>query len=279
MVEVKKDYKRFFPSVMDRAYEQSKKFRLVKDIMSTTVIKIPLSETMDKAAKVMGTEHIGSLIVTENGSDIGIVTERDLLTGVLARGRKLSDVKVREVTSTPLISITPDATIKEAAQTMIKKRGRLAVSVGNKIVGVVTASDLIKSIPDTSDTLLRVESLMTRELETADEKTTVMNVVKVMGAKRVGSVIITKKGEPFGIFTERDLLTGFLAVEKSLEIQVGKVASSPLITAPSWISVHEAASIMSNKHIRRLPLTAEENQMNLVGIITARDLVEAYARD
>jgi CBS domain-containing protein len=161
---------------------------------------------------------------------------------------------------------------------MIKKRGRLAVVSNGRVVGIVTTSDLIKSIPDTSDTFLGVESFMTRELEKADEKTTVAAIAKIMGQKRVGSVIVTKGGKPFGIFTERDLLTNFLAKGKSLDIQVGKAASTPLITAPLWISVHEAASIMSNKHIRRLPLTVDEAQSDLVGIITARDLVEVYAK-
>ena len=96
-----------------------------------------------------------------------------------------------------------------------------------------------------------------------------------MATKQIGSVIITKKGEPIGIFTERDLLTKFLAKDKSLKTQVGKACSSPLITAPLGINVHDAASIMASKHIRRLPITKDRK---LVGILSARNLVEAYAR-
>jgi CBS domain-containing protein len=96
-----------------------------------------------------------------------------------------------------------------------------------------------------------------------------------MGEKRIGSVIITSEGEPFGIFTERDLLTKFLVKGKPLIAEVGKEASSPLITAPVGTSVHQAAVTMAMKHIRRLPIAKNET---IVGIITARDLVEAYAR-
>jgi CBS domain-containing protein len=116
---------------------------------------------------------------------------------------------------------------------------------------------------------------MTKRIETADEKTPVATITKIKGEERIGSVIVTREGEPFGIFTERDLLTTFLVKSKSLIAEVGKEASSPLITAPVGTSVHQAAVTMAMKHIRRLPIVGNGR---IVGIITARDLVEAYAR-
>jgi len=71
------------------------------------------------------------------------------------------------------------------------------------------------------------------------------------------------------------LLSKLLAVDRPLTIEVGDVCSSPLITAPLGINVAEAAIIMASKHIRRLPIIEKDR---LVGIITARDLIEAYAR-
>jgi CBS domain-containing protein len=56
---------------------------------------------------------------------------------------------------------------------------------------------------------------------------------------------------------------------------VGIASSSPLKTAPAGISIHEAAKIMAAQHVRRLPLMKKKQ---LAGIITARDLVEAYAK-
>jgi signal-transduction protein with cAMP-binding, CBS, and nucleotidyltransferase domain len=96
-----------------------------------------------------------------------------------------------------------------------------------------------------------------------------------MGDQRIGSVIVTRKGQPAGIFTERDLLTAVLAEGKPLNTQVGDTASSPLITVPDGTSIHKAAITMAMKHIRRLPITRGKK---LVGIVTARDLVEAYAK-
>ena len=85
-----------------------------------------------------------------------------------------------------------------------------------------------------------------------------------------------KKDHPhMSIFTERDLLTAFLAKGKSLNVEVGTASSSPLITAPLGTSVHKTADIMTANKIKRLPITQNGE---LAGIVTARDLVEAYAQ-
>jgi CBS domain-containing protein len=109
----------------------------------------------------------------------------------------------------------------------------------------------------------------------ADEEASVISVASIMGRQRIGSVIVTRKGEPFGIFTERDLLTAFLAKGRALFAAVGPECSTSLITVPAGTSVHRAAATMALKHIRRLPIVRNDK---IVGIITARDLVEAYAK-
>src|SRR4030066_1550389 len=274
-----KNLKKKFPSVVDSAYKQYLRdrscYKEVKDLMSQDVVTIAPEASMAEAAGIMGKKHIGSLIVTKYDTPVGIVTERDLLSKVLALGKDLREEKVEAVMSYPLITICPTAKIKEAAQMMIQKKARLTVFDCGKLVGVVTASDLIRSLPEVPETEVKVDDFMTKRVETADEKTPVASIAKMMGQKRIGTVIITSKGEPFGIFTERDLLTTFLVKGKPLITEVGKEASSPLITAPLETSIHKAAATMAMKHIRRLPI---DRNGKLVGIITARNLVEAYAK-
>ncbi len=274
-MEFVKDLRREFPKVFDRAYEQMRQFKLVKDIMTRKVVTIDEDKTMADAAKAMGEKHIGSLIVLADEKAKGIVTERDLLSGILAIRRDPAKTRVGSAMSWPLVTIPPDAPIKEAARTMMKRKGRLAVMEKEKLVGVVSASDFIRSLPDVPETVVKVEDYMTTEVVTVDEEELVADIAVTMGKERIGSVIITAGGKPKGIFTERDLLTTFLGEGKSLDCPVKDHASTPLIVAPGWISVYEAAYIMADKHIRRLPLVEEEE---LIGIITARDLVEAYAK-
>lgn len=264
-----------FPSLVDRAYKEYKKFRLVEEIMSKNAITIGPEASMAEAAKIMGDKHIGSLIVMIKGKPEAIVTERDLLSKILAKGKDPKTVKVKEVMSSPLITISPLATIKDAARTMIEKKGRLVVFHEGKLTGIITASDLIRSMPECPETLLSVDDIMTKEVVTSDAEATVSEIAKTMGKERIGSVIITKREKPFSIFTERDLLTTFLAKGKPLDVKVGEVSSSPLITIPSEKSVHEAAYTMVSKHVRRLPVTKDSK---IIGVVTARDLVEAYSK-
>jgi CBS domain-containing protein len=271
----KRDLRKDFPTLSDRAYEQFRKFQLVSDIMSKDVATISSNATMAEAAKVMGEKHIGSLVILEKDEAKGIVTERDLLSKVLAKGLDPTKVKVKDVMSSPLITIRPTAKIKEAAQTMIERKGRLVVLREGKLAGIITASDLIKSLPEAPETELKVDKVMTGRVTSVDESTTVAEVAKIMGEQRIGSVIVNRKGRPFGIFTERDLLTTFLAKGRSLETKVREAASHPLVTIPLGTSIHETAATMAKKHIRRLPVV---DKRKIVGIVTARDLVEAYAK-
>jgi CBS domain-containing protein len=275
MKVARKDLGKEFPSVLDSAYRESQRHRKIADIMSRNVVSTSSGTTMDKAARIMGERHIGSLIVEEFHTPIGIVTERDLLTRVLAEGKVLGDTTVEDVMSYPLIKICPATEIREAAQTMIRRRGRLAVFDCGHLVGIITASDLIRSLPDAPETSLRVDDFMTREVVSVDGETSVGMVAEIMGTTRIGSVIVTRKRRSPGIFTERDLLSKCLIQVRRLDVPVGEVASFPLCTAPAGISIHEAANLMASRHIRRLPLTKDRE---LAGIITARDLVEAYAK-
>jgi CBS domain-containing protein len=273
------EVRRQLPGVIDIAYEQYKRdlprYRMAKELMSQNVVTTTPDTLLTEAARVMGQKHIGSLIVVKYRTPVGIVTERDLLSKVLALGLFLRDEKVEDVMSYPLDGVSLTAQIKEVAQQMISRKGRLGVFDAGKLEGIITASDLIKSLPDVPETEAKVDDFMTKDVVTADEETSVINIAMTMGRQRIGSVIITRKEEPFGIFTERDLLTAFLAQGRALFTEVGPECSSPLILIPAGTSVHRAAATMALKHIRRLPIVKEDK---LVGIITARDLVEAYAK-
>jgi CBS domain-containing protein len=267
------------PTVVDIAYEQYKRdlpnYKTTRDIMTPDVVTITPDVSLDNAARLMGEKHVGSLIVTSYKTPVGIITERDLLSKVLAFGLFLTDEKVNEIMSYPLAGVSVNATIKEAAQEMTRKKGRLAVFDAGNLVGIITASDLIKSLPDVEETEVKIDDFMTKKVVTTDENTSVINTAKIMGQKRIGSVIITRKDEPFGIFTERDLLTNFMAKGRALFTEVGPECSQPIIAVPTGTSVHRTAATMALKHIRRLPVIEEDK---IVGIITARDLVGAYAK-
>lgn len=263
-----------FPTVVDRAYQEYKRHRKVADIMSTGVVITTAQTSMAQAARIMGERRIGSLVVIRYGTPVAIVTERDLLSKVFAAGLDPAEVSVEDVMSFPLIRVCPDIEIREAARTMIRKKGRLTVFACGELCGIITSSDLIREMPDARETSMTVNDFMTRDVVYVGEDEKISEVVRIMGTERIGSVIVTTGGNPCGIFTERDLLSTLMARGEALDVPVGEVARSPLISAPAGISIHKAAQIMAQNHIRRLLIIKRKR---IAGIITARDLVEAYA--
>jgi predicted transcriptional regulator len=118
----------------------------VKDIMTKTVISIEANKTVTEAAALMTQNNVSNLIVIENNTPTGIVTERDFVRKVLANN-KSSQTKISEIMSTPLRVIDPDAPIKEAAQKMLRKGiRRLPVIKDNKLVGIITTTDIAKQL-------------------------------------------------------------------------------------------------------------------------------------
>jgi CBS domain-containing protein len=265
------------------------RYRNIASVMTSEVFTINPESTLHEAAQLMGEKHIGSLIVMKYETPVGIITEGDLLNVVtngiplerdwIRSSPSICNEKVENAMSSPVIKICVEYRLKDAARLMIEKRvRRLGVCDSGDLVGIVTTSDMIGNLPQVPETMkvwFEVDHFMSKQVVTADEGTLLEDAAKIMAEKHVGSVIVTSNGEPAGIFTERDLLTKFLAKDKSLVEEVGNVCSSPLITAPIGISAHDAAEIMIEKHIKRLPITQDGK---LVGVLSARDLVEAYAR-
>ena len=91
----------------------------VKDLMTKSVVTIDVNKTVFDAAEVMSSKEIGDLIIERRHMPVGIVTERDFVRRFVVKKLPL-DTKISEIMSRPLITITSHATIKEAAQTMIK---------------------------------------------------------------------------------------------------------------------------------------------------------------
>jgi len=117
----------------------------VSVLMAEPVIAIDENSSAQEAAETMGKEHIGSLLVTRRGTNVGIVTERDIMSNVIAVKGNLEEVKVKAIMSTPLVTIDKDADAEDAIKTMVKRKvRRLLVTDKGKIVGIFTTSDVTK---------------------------------------------------------------------------------------------------------------------------------------
>ena len=133
----------------------------VRDIMKEKVVSIDETKTIKDAANMMNEARIGSIIIEKDDTPIGILTERDFVTKIAAEEIPLS-APLSEVMSKPLLVVGPNQTVWEAAEIMKNMEiHRVAVQEGNKIIGMVTTTDLVKICSIGSDSnLQRVADLI-----------------------------------------------------------------------------------------------------------------------
>jgi len=116
----------------------------VKDIMTKAVVSVDAETTVSDAAKMMEDIKIGAIVVTENNTPVGIVTDRDFAIKIVAHAYPI-DTKVKKVMSSPLYSISPDEPIRMIADLMYTRGIRkLPVIDNDKVIGIVTATDLVR---------------------------------------------------------------------------------------------------------------------------------------
>lgn len=106
------------------------------------------SETKAKeAAKIMISKKIGSIIVTEAKSPVGIVTERDIVSKIVSQGQNASEVPVKDIMSTPLVTINAEEDILHASRILSERKiKRLLVEDKGKIVGIFSQSDIVSEL-------------------------------------------------------------------------------------------------------------------------------------
>lgn len=121
-----------------------------------------------------------------------------------------------------------------------------------------------------------IQDLARDEVVTASESTSIAELAQLMRDETVGSVVITNDASPVGIVTDRDLTTRVLADEReAIGLTAQDVMSSDLCTVGPDAGFYEAAQVMSDNGVRRLPVCTDDGE--LVGIITADDLMELLA--
>jgi len=136
----------------------------VNQIMNKNVLTADKSTSLQDAAQKMSELKIGCVIVTDGTKPIGIITERDFVTKVAAEGRPLF-TEISEVMTSPLITIDPEETIWEASEMMKEKKiHKLPVKENEKIIGIVTTTDIVRISSVGSDSEMRriCDQILTR---------------------------------------------------------------------------------------------------------------------
>ncbi len=122
---------------------------LIEEAMSTDLVVVDVEASLQTAAAEMLAAGVGSVIVLGADAPTGIITESDALAAGHAADARFSDIPVKKVMSTPLVTVQPDRTVR-AATARMREEGikKLVVADGLDAVGIVTATDVIGSYPE-----------------------------------------------------------------------------------------------------------------------------------
>lgn len=136
--------------------------RTVADQMTKDVVTLDANDTLHVADDVMGLARIRHMpVVDDGGAVVGLVSQRDLFRGALARALGYGDfaqqkllgmLRVKDVMSTDVVSTPPDASLASAAKTMTEKKiGCLVVVEEDRLVGILTESDFVRLVLEEED--------------------------------------------------------------------------------------------------------------------------------
>ena len=121
----------------------------IRDIMEKNVITIENDKTAQEAAKIIAEKDISFLVVINDGIPEGVLSESDFVRKVAAEDKKSGDIKVSDIMSYKFRSVDPTTTIEDAVQKMLNKNiRRLLVTENEKLVGVITQTDLASYLRD-----------------------------------------------------------------------------------------------------------------------------------
>ena len=158
---------------------------LVEDIMEKEVFTIDPESKISEAARVMSEELIGYIIILKDDDLTGILTERDIISEVVAEERSPGEMEVKELMSSPVITVDLKVSVKEAVETMTKNViRRLPVTDCDELVGIITSTGIssilpsldsgisqeIKSILASINSIVKEKESRKKEIE-VDEKT------------------------------------------------------------------------------------------------------------
>jgi len=116
-------------------------------VKGSQIFSVAPTDSVLHAIEVMADRHIGALLVMDQGSLLGIISERDYARKVILKNRSSHDTPVTEIMTSPALTVTPADTVHHCMQVMTEHRFRhLPVVEFGRVVGMLSIGDLVKAV-------------------------------------------------------------------------------------------------------------------------------------
>jgi len=245
----------------------------VGDVMSKDVTTACPDVLVVSAAGVMSEKKISCLVVMNKGNVAGILTETDVLRRVVRKGKDFYQTTLEQIMSSPVETVPAHLSILVASEMMGRKHvKRLPVLQEDKLVGIVTQTDLVRTL--TSYGMWRdVSEIMSRDVAVIAKTSSVAEAAEVMTSREISCVVVLDGERAAGVLTKKDLLGRVVALHKDpASVTMEQVMSFPVTSVSSSYSVFSASRIMEEMNIRRLAVMKDKR---LCGIVTQTDIFRA----
>lgn len=141
----------------------------VSEVMSTDVVTCPVGASLQDGVGRMVKNRIGSVIITEDGAPVGIVTESDALYAGYVTDRAFTEIPIRKVASHPLVTIAPDKGLRQATRRMEEEQVKKLVVVEDMdVVGILTTQDIVDNYHNLKAEV--VETVLDRPKRALDQR-------------------------------------------------------------------------------------------------------------
>ena len=277
--------------------------KLAKDLMNTP-ITIEKDEKISDVIKKLVDKKISRIIVINNRKPIGIVSEKDIALFLLEdkSNRTINEIPLEEIMK-GLVMASPNTTIKQCATTMLdEKISSIGVSIGDKVQGILTKTDLTKFYAENYTGKRTVGEFMASVYSWAYADDPLYKVLSKMAKKKISRIILRDENEePIGVLSFKDLFrvaiqsgSKKIIKEKKPNLSVtvfrkgfasetgfGKITPARDIMTGKIISVNydddlaKVCKILLDKKINAAGVLSAKNR--LIGIISKTDIAQAIA--
>lgn len=244
----------------------------VYELMTADIVAVPKKSTLSEAVERLADRNISSIVVTEGGMPVGIITERDI-TRIAAMEHGINGIAVSEFMSKNPVTIYKNADIILALETMERNRIRRLIVTDRKggLKGIITYSDIIRKLEEEFFKVhTTIDTVTTKEILKVAPGDTLKSAICRMTAEKKSCILVVSEESTIGILTERDIVK-LLTKKVSGDSPVRDVCSKNIIYVNCSTLLYDAIKIMNERGIRHLVVV--DDRLQLKGIVTQTDII------
>lgn len=276
----------------------------INQIIKRAITVSPKTTLLDTRSMLLR-HRISRLVVIENEKPVGIITEKDLVKAIYRIDNKIiENVRVSEIITKRLLTITEDATLYDCAKMMLNNKISSVVILkkDGSLSGIITKTDLISVFLTQAVEPLKISKIMTRPVITVKPADSLLYVESMLIKNRISRIVVVRNRKPVGIITHRDFIPAKIPLwlrqfGDPQEIEKYRMAKNPnefRSNQLSYLTTFIAADIMTSNPVT-VDVTEDVSETSLlmirhgisglpvvkntflVGIITKTDIVKAIS--